>query len=126
MTVSKEDVIEYLKSISVIELSDLIKELETTFGVSAAAPVAVAAVGAVAEVAAPVEEQTEFSVIMTASGDSKVNVYKEVRTITSLALKDVKEAVDNLPLTVKEGITKEEANKFKAQLEAVGATVEIK
>ncbi|MDR1297985.1 MAG: 50S ribosomal protein L7/L12 [Deltaproteobacteria bacterium] len=127
MSVSKADVIEYLKGITVLELSELIKELEETFGVSAAAPVAVAAAGAAAgEAAAPVEEQTEFAVILTATGASKINVYKEVRTITSLGLKEAKEAVDNPPLTVKEGVSKDEANKLKAQLEAVGAVVEIK
>jgi large subunit ribosomal protein L7/L12 len=127
MTVTKAEVVEYLKSITVLELSELIKELEETFGVSAAAPVAVAAVGAVAgEAAAPVEEQTEFSVILTSAGAQKVPVYKEVRTITNLGLKEAKEAVDNPPMTVKEAVSKDEANKLKAQLEAVGATVEIK
>ena len=123
---TKAEVIEFLKNMTVIELSELIKDIEETFGVSAAAPVAVAAVAASAEAAAPVEEQTEFSVILTAAGAQKVAVYKEVRTITALGLKDAKEAVDNPPLTVKEGVTKDEAEKFKKQLEAVGATVEIK
>ncbi|MDR1308404.1 MAG: 50S ribosomal protein L7/L12 [Deltaproteobacteria bacterium] len=123
---TKAEVIEFLKNKTVIELSELIKEIEETFGVSAAAPVAVAAVGVAAEAAAPVEEQTEFSVILTDAGASKVPVYKEVRTITALGLKDAKEAVDNPPLTVKEGVSKDEAEKLKKQLEAVGATVEIK
>ncbi|MDR2367948.1 MAG: 50S ribosomal protein L7/L12 [Deltaproteobacteria bacterium] len=124
---TKAEVIEFLKNMTVIELSELIKDIEETFGVSAAAPVAVAAVGAVgAEAAAPVEEQTEFSVILTAPGAQKVAVYKEVRAITSLGLKDAKEQVDNPPLTVKEGVSKDEAEKLKKQLEAVGATVEIK
>jgi large subunit ribosomal protein L7/L12 len=124
---TKAEVIEFLKNMTVIELSELIKDIEETFGVSAAAPVAVAAVGAVgAEAAAPVEEQTEFSVVLTDPGTQKVNVYKEVRTITALGLKDAKVAVDNPPLTVKEGVSKEEAEKLKKQLEAVGATVEIK
>ncbi|MDR1111834.1 MAG: 50S ribosomal protein L7/L12 [Deltaproteobacteria bacterium] len=123
---TKAEVIEFLKNMTVIELSELIKEIEETFGVSAAAPVAVAAVGVAAEAAAPVEEQTEFSVILTDAGASKVPVYKEVRTITALGLKDAKEAVDNPPLTVKEGVSKDEAEKLKKQLEAVGATVEIK
>ncbi|MDR1052149.1 MAG: 50S ribosomal protein L7/L12 [Deltaproteobacteria bacterium] len=127
MSVSKADVIEYLKGITVLELSELIKELEETFGVSAAAPVAVAAAGAAAgEAAAPVEEQTEFAVILTSAGASKIPVFKEVRTITGLGLKEAKEAVDNPPMTVKEGVSKDEANKIKAQLEAVGAVVEIK
>jgi large subunit ribosomal protein L7/L12 len=124
---TKAEVIEFLKNLTVIELSELIKDIETTFGVSAAAPVAVAAVGAVAaEAAAPAEEQTEFNVILTVAGDQKLMVYKEVRNITALGLKEAKEQVDNLPMTVKEGVSKEDAEKFKKQLEAVGATVEIK
>jgi large subunit ribosomal protein L7/L12 len=124
---TKAEVIEFLKNISVLELSELIKEIEETFGVSAAAPVAVAAVGAVgAEAAAPVEEQTEFSVILTAPGGQKIALYKEVRAITGLGLKEVKDAADNPPLTIKEGVSKEEAEKLKKQLEAVGATAEIK
>ncbi|MDR2387502.1 MAG: 50S ribosomal protein L7/L12 [Deltaproteobacteria bacterium] len=124
---TKAEVIEFLKNMTVIELSELIKDLEETFGVSAAAPVVAAAVGAgPVEAAAPAEEQTEFSVILTAAGAQKVSVYKEVRAITALGLKDAKEAVDNPPLTVKEGVSKEEAEKFKKQLEAVGASVEIK
>ncbi|MDR2300441.1 MAG: 50S ribosomal protein L7/L12 [Deltaproteobacteria bacterium] len=123
---TKAEVIEFLKNMTVIELSELIKDIEETFGVSAAAPVVAAAVGVSAEAAAPVEEQTEFSVILTAAGAQKVSVYKEVRTITALGLKDAKEAVDNPPLTVKEGVSKDEAEKLKKQLEAVGASVEIK
>jgi large subunit ribosomal protein L7/L12 len=127
MTITKAEAIEYIKNLTVLELSELIKELEETFGVSAAAPVAVAAPGAaVAEAAAPVEEQTEFTVILAAAGAQKINVIKEIRVITALGLKEAKELVETAPQTVKEGITKEEAEKFKKQLEAAGATVEIK
>ncbi|MDR1487682.1 MAG: 50S ribosomal protein L7/L12 [Deltaproteobacteria bacterium] len=127
MPITKAEAIEYIKNLTVIELSELIKELEETFGVSAAAPVAVAAAGAVAtEAAAPVEEQTEFSVILAAIGTQKINVIKEVRAITALGLKEAKELVETAPQTVKEAVSKEEAEKFKKQLEAAGATVEIK
>jgi large subunit ribosomal protein L7/L12 len=125
MSVSKEDVIEFIKNLSVIELSELIHELEDTFGVSAAAPVAIAAAGP-AEAAAPVEEQTEFSVILAAIGDQKINVIKEVRTITSLGLKEAKELVEGAPQVVREGLSKEDAEKYKKQLEAAGAKAEIK
>ncbi|MDR2140590.1 MAG: 50S ribosomal protein L7/L12 [Deltaproteobacteria bacterium] len=126
MSVSKADVIEFIKNLSVIELSELIHELEEIFGVSAAAPVALAAAAGPAEAAAPVEEQTEFSVILTAIGDQKINVIKEVRTITSLGLKEAKDLVEGAPQTVREGVSKEDAEKFKKQLEAAGAKVEIK
>jgi large subunit ribosomal protein L7/L12 len=127
MSVSKQDVVEFIKNMTVIELSEFIKELEETFGVSAAAPVAAVAVGALAtEAAAPVEEQTEFSVVLAAMGENKINVIKEVRTITSLGLKEAKELVEGAPQTVKEGVSKEDAEKYKKQLEAVGAKVEIK
>jgi large subunit ribosomal protein L7/L12 len=127
MTITKAEAIEYIKNLTVIELSEFIKELEDTFGVSAAAPVAVAAVGAApAEAAAPVEEQTEFSVVLTNVGAQKINVIKEIRVITSLGLKEAKELVETAPQTVKEGISKEDAEKYKKQLEGAGATVEIK
>ncbi|MDR0355472.1 MAG: 50S ribosomal protein L7/L12 [Deltaproteobacteria bacterium] len=127
MTITKAEVIDFLKNMTVLELSELIKDIEETFGVTAAAPVAVAAMGAApGEAAAPVEEQTEFSVVLTAAGATKVAVYKEVRTITSLGLKEAKDAVDNPPMVVKEGLSKDEANKIKAQLEGVGASVEVK
>lgn len=125
--ITKEDVIEFISNMTVLELSELVKDLEEKFGVKASAPVmAVAgAVPAQAE-AQPVEEQTEFSVILTAVGDKKINVIKEVRAITSLGLKEAKDAVENLPSTIKEGVSKEEAEKIKKQLEEAGATVEIK
>jgi large subunit ribosomal protein L7/L12 len=127
MTITKAEAIEYIKNLTVIELSELIKELEETFGVSAAAPVAVAAAGAApAEAAAPVEEQTEFSVVLTNIGAQKINVIKEIRVITSLGLKEAKELVETAPQVVKEGVSKEDAEKFKKQLEGAGATVEIK
>lgn len=123
--ISKEDVIKFIENMTVLELSELIKDLEDRFGVSAAAPVAVAAVAASAE-AAPVEEQTEFSVVITAVGDKKIQVIKEVRAITSLGLKEAKDLVEKVPGTVKEGIPKEEAEAIAKQLQEAGATVEIK
>ena len=125
MAVSKEDVIEFISNMSVLELSELIKELEEKFGVSAAAPVSVAAAGAaVAEAAA--EEQTEFDVILAGVGDQKIKVIKEVRAITSLGLKEAKALVEEAPAAVKEGVTKEEAEEIKGKIEAVGGIVEIK
>ena len=127
MAVSKEEVVDFIKGMTVLELSEFVKELEQTFGVSAAAPVAMAAMpgGAAAE-AAPVEEQTEFSVIITAVGDKKINVIKEVRAITNLGLKEAKDLVEKVPGTVKEGIPKAEAEAVAKQLTEAGATVEIK
>lgn len=125
MAVTKEDVIEFIANMSVLELSGLIKELEEKFGVSAAAPVAVAAAGpAVAE--AVVEEKTEFDVILTSAGDQKIKVIKEVRAITGLGLKEAKELVEGAPQTVKEGISKDEAASIKKQIEEAGGAVEIK
>ncbi len=126
MAVSKEDVIDFISNMSVLELSELIKELEEKFGVSASAPVAVAAAGAAGADAGPAAEQTEFDVILTGAGDSKIKVIKEVRAITSLGLKEAKTLVESTPAPLKEGVTKEEAEEVKAQVEAVGATVEIK
>jgi len=126
-SISKADVITFIENMSVLELSELVKELEDRFGVSAAAPMAMAAMpGAGAAEAAPVEEQTEFSVVITAVGDKKIQVIKEVRAITSLGLKEAKELVEKVPGTVKEGIPKEEAETIAKQLTEVGATVEIK
>ena len=125
MAVSKEDVIDFIASMSVLELSVLIKELEEKFGVSAAAPVAVAAAGPAAAEAV-VEEKTEFDVILTAVGDQKIKVIKEVRAITGLGLKEAKELVEGAPQTVKEGITKDEAAAIKKQIEEVGGVIEIK
>ncbi len=126
MSVTKEDVIQFISNMTVLELSELVKELEEKFGVSAAAPVAVAAMPVGAAEAAPVEEQTEFLVQITGVGDKKINVIKEVRTITSLGLKEAKDLVENLPGVVKEGISKEEAEAIAKQLTEAGATVEIK
>jgi len=125
--ITKEDVIEFIANMSVLDLADMIKEMEEKFGVSAAAPVAMAAVAPGAgggEAAA--EEQTEFDVILIAYGDKKIQVIKEVRAITSLGLKDAKSLVDDAPQAVKEGIPKDEAEKIKEQLEGVGAQVEVK
>ena len=124
--VTKEDVIEFISNMTVLELSELVKELEDKFGVSAAAPVAVAA--AVPGGAAPEEaaEQTEFDVILAAVGDKKIQVIKAVRAITSLGLKEAKAVVDGAPGPIKEGVPKDEAENIKGQLEEAGATVEIK
>lgn len=125
---TKEDVIEFIANMSVLALSELVKELEDKFGVSAAAPVAVAGMpmaGADAGAAAA-EEQTEFDVVLIGFGDKKIQVIKEVRAITGLGLKEAKALVEESPKAVKEGIVKEEAEKIKAQLEGAGATVEIK
>ena len=126
--ITKEDVIEFIANMSVLDLSELVKEMEEKFGVSAAAPVAMMAAGpgAAGGGAAEAEEQTEFDVILTAHGDKKIQVIKEVRAITGLGLKDAKELVDGAPKAVKEGVAKEEADKIKAQLEEAGAQVEVK
>ena len=126
--ITKEDVIEFIANMSVLELSELVKEMEDKFGVSAAAPVAMMAAGP-ADAAGggeAAEEQTEFDVILTAHGDKKIQVIKEVRAITGLGLKDAKELVDGVPKAVKEGIPKDEAEKIQAQLEEAGAQVEVK
>lgn len=123
--VTKEDVIEFIANMSVLDLSELVKELEEKFGVSAAAPVAAAGVAVAAEGGAA-EEQTEFNVILTTFGDKKIQVIKEVRAITGLGLKEAKALVEGVPTPVKEGVTKEDAEKIKEQLEAAGAQVEVK
>ena len=115
--------IEEIKALSVLELSELVHALEETFGVSAAAVAAGPAAGAAA---APVEEKTEFDVVMTSFGSEKIKVIKEVRAITGLGLADAKALVEGIPAKIKEGISKEDAEALKAQLEAVGATVELK
>jgi len=121
---TREDVIKYIEGISVLELSELVKELEEKFGVSAAAPVAVAAPGAAA--AADQEaEKTEFNVVLKEFGAEKIKVIKEVRAITGLGLKEAKELVESAPKPLKEGVSKEEAEKIKAQVEAVGAKADI-
>ena len=122
-----DKLVEELSTLSVLEAAELSKLLETKWGVSAAAPVAAAAVSAgPAVAAAPVEEQTEFTVILTGFGDKKINVIKEIRTITGLGLKEAKDLVEGAPKTVKEAVNKEEAAKIKKILEENGATVEIK
>jgi len=123
--INKEDVVEFISNMTVLELSEFVKELEEKFGVSAAAPMAVAAAatGAPAEEAA---EQTEFDVILTAVGDKKIQVIKVVRSITGLGLKEAKGVVDAAPGPVKEGIPQDEAEGIKTQLEEAGATAEIK
>ena len=128
MAVTKEEVIEFISNMTVLELSEFIKELEEKFGVSAAAPVAVAAPGAVAgaEGGAPEEEKTEFDVVLVEFGAQKIKVIKEVRAITGLGLKEAKDLVEGAPKPIKEGISKEEAEKIKDQIEKVGAKVEIK
>jgi large subunit ribosomal protein L7/L12 len=127
MAVTKEDVIDFISNMSVLELSVLIKELEEKFGVSAAAPVAIAAVGAGGgEAAAPAEEQTEFDVILATAGDQKIKVIKEVRAITNLGLKEAKQLVEEAPQPLKESVSKDEAADIKAKIEAVGGSVEIK
>ena len=126
--ITKEDVIEFIANMSVLDLSELVKEMEEKFGVSAAAPVAMMAAGPGAAAGADeaAEEKTEFDVILAAHGDKKIQVIKEVRAITGLGLKDAKELVDGAPKPVKEGVAKEEAEKIKAQLEEAGAQVELK
>jgi large subunit ribosomal protein L7/L12 len=124
MSMNKEQVVEFLSAMPVIELAGLIKELEEKWGVSAAAPVAVAAAGAAAGPAA--EEKTEFSVILKDAGANKINVIKEVRTLTGLGLKEAKDLVEGAPKNVKDGVNKEDAEKMKKTLEAAGAKVEIK
>ncbi len=122
-----QEILEAVKGMTVLELSELVKAFETEFGVSAAAPVAVAAApGAAAAAPAAVEEQTEFDVVLTAIGDKKVNVIKVVREITALGLKEAKELVDNAPKPVKEKVSKEEAEAIKAKLTEVGASVDLK
>ena len=118
--------VEWIQGITVLELANLVKALEQKLGVSAAAPVAVAAAAPGAAAAAPAEEKTEFSVILASAGANKIQVIKEIRAITSLGLKEAKDLVEGAPKPVKEGVSKDEAQKIKAQLEAAGAKVEIK
>ena len=124
--VSKEEVIEFISSMSVLELSELVKELEDKFGVSAAAPVAVAAAPGAGAAEAAAEEQTEFDVILSEIGDKKIQVIKVIRAITGLGLKEAKALVDAAPKPVKEGVSKDEAEDVQKQLEEAGATVEVK
>ncbi len=124
--ITKDDVIEFIANMSVLDLSELVKELEDKFGVSAAAPVAMmAGMPAGGGEGAAAEEKTEFDVILTAHGDKKIQVIKEVRAITGLGLKEAKELVESTPKAVKEGVPKDEAEKIKGQLEEAGAQVEV-
>ena len=125
MAVTKEEIVDAIANLSLIDVTDLVKLMEDKFGVSAAAPVAVAAVGGAAAAAAPVEEKTEFTVVLKAAGEKKVEVIKAVRAITGLGLKEAKDLVEATG-TVKEGVSKDDAAKFKKELEAAGATVELK
>jgi len=124
MALSNEDLLKELSAKPIMEVVDLVKMLEEEWGVSAAAPVAVAAAGAAD--AAPVEEKTEFDVVMTSFGENKVSVIKAVRTMTGLGLKEAKDAVEGAPSTIKEAVSKEDAETFKKQLEEAGASVELK
>ena len=127
MAVSKEDILETIANMTVMEVVDLISAMEEKFGVSAAAPVALAAAGAAAGgAAAAVEEKTEFDVVMTSFGANKVGVIKAIRTITGLGLKEAKDLVEGAPSTVKEAVSKAEADKIKKDLEEAGASVELK
>ncbi len=119
-------IVDDLSSLTVLEAAELSKMLEEKWGVSAAAPVAVAAAGGAAAAAAPAEEKTEFDVILTDAGAQKINVIKEVRAITGLGLKEAKDLVEAAPKPVKEGVSKADAEKFKAQLEAAGAKIDLK
>ena len=124
--ITKDQVVEFISNMSVLDLSEMVKELEEKFGVSAAAAAVAAAPAAGSSEAAAEEVKTEFDVVLTAIGEKKINVIKEVRAITGLGLKEAKEFVESAPKTVKEGIPQEEADALKAKLEAVGATAEIK
>ena len=122
---TRADVMSYLEKANMVEISELISEIEEKFGVTAAAPVAVAAAGPVTG-DSPAEEKDEFNVMLTSAGSSKINVIKVVRSITSLGLKEAKELVDNAPKAIKEGVSKAEADDLKTQLEEAGASVELK
>ncbi|MDH4121195.1 MAG: 50S ribosomal protein L7/L12 [Deltaproteobacteria bacterium] len=126
MAISKDQMIEHISSMSVLELSDLVKALEEKFGVSAAAAVAVAPAAGGAAAGAAAEEKTQFNVVLTDGGANKINVIKEIRTVMGLGLKEAKDFVEGAPNTVKEGVNKDEADKIKKALEAAGAKVEIK
>ena len=128
LTKKMKDIMDTIESMTVLELADLVKVLEDKFGVTAAAPVAVAAAGAAAAGAgaAAAEEKSTFTVVLVSAGATKITVIKELRTLTSLGLKEAMDLVDGAPKTIKEGATKEEADKIKKQLEAAGAKVELK
>ncbi len=126
MALSNEDLLKELSAKPIMEVVDLVKMLEEEWGVSAAAPVAVAAAGAAGDAGEAAEEQTEFDVVLTSFGGNKVSVIKTVRTITGLGLKEAKDAVEGTPSTIKEGASKEDAENFKKQLEEAGGSVELK
>ncbi len=128
MAVTQEEVIDYIKKMSVLEVSELVKKLENELGVKAAAAVPMGVVGAATApgAAAPAEEKTEFDVVLTSAGEKKINVIKVVREVTSLGLKEAKDLVEGAPKTVKEGVPKDEAAEIKKKFEAVGAQVELK
>ena len=127
MAIERAEVVDYLANMTVLELSQLIKELEDKFGVTAAVPMAMAAAAAPAAAAGPAEEEkTEFDVVLTVCGPNKIQVIKEVRAVTNLGLKEAKEAVENAPTVLKEAISKAEAEEVKKKLEAQGATIEVK
>lgn len=125
MSVKREDVLKYLEEANMIEISELVKDIEDKFGVTAAVPVAAAAAGGAAAGAAEGAEQSSFNVVLSAAGQSKISVIKVVREITSLGLKEAKELVDSAPKAIKEGVDKDEAESLKSQLEEAGATVEL-
>ena len=125
MAVKKEDVLKYLEGANMMEVSELISDIEEKFGVSAAAPVAVAAAPAAGE-SSGADTKTEFDVVLKAAGQQKINVIKAVRAVTDLGLKEAKELVDSAPKSIKEGVSESEANDIKAQLEEAGAEVELK
>ena len=126
MATSKDDILKAIEDMSVMDLVDLISDIEEKFGVTAAAAVAAAPAAAGGDDAPAAEEKTEFDVVLTAAGSSKINVIKEVRTITGLGLKEAKDLVEGAPKAVKEGVSKEEAEQIKAKLDEAGATVEVK
>ena len=126
MAATREDVIEFLKGMTLLEASQLVKELEETFGVSAAAAMAATPAAGGGEAAAPAEEQTEFDVILQAVGGNKINVIKVIREVTALGLKEAKDLVEAAPKAVKEGVSKEEAETVRQKLADAGATVEVK
>lgn len=125
MAVSKEEILDAIAQMSLIDITDLVKMMEEKFGVTAAAPVAMAA-GPAAAAAAPAEEKTEFTVVLKSAGEKKVEVIKAVRAITGLGLKEAKDLVESAPATVKDAASKADSDKFKKELEAAGATVELK
>lgn len=126
MAVSKEEILDAIAQMSLIDITELVKMMEEKFGVSAAAPVAVAAAAGAAAAAPAAEEKTEFTVVLKSAGEKKVEVIKAVRAITGLGLKEAKDLVESAPATVKDAVSKDDSAKFKKELEAAGATVEIK